>query len=450
MSIMKEITRFSIAIFLIVLMLAPGVSAWPPTTWTPGDEVKITGHSFSEEYWTNSSIPISISEGNASFTASYVNLSGAEVMLLAFNRLEKNNINATLPYQLLCIHYVTPKGNDVFIGSVFAFLLAYNDTYGNNGIPDPGHENVYYVFPVGLGNNNTPLEEQPTVEPIPVQKTLDGHYKFGMRYRHLYAKIIGANSWTEFLLSLLAPVYVAQFSELTIMYDVWLDTSTGKLHVESYYTLGQIQHIWVLGHEQDLSNFPSTFGVAAVHYVGVFASKYNMTYSSTGGIISPTQNTPLNDNITIRVGKSERAFDIGLGRSYQLINETSSTTVATYQAKNLLVAARPVDLALISWQAPLSLGLLATFAYSLSGYLQSHYSGPADVLTHGVDSFKGATLWYGVAFSDWRGLKIYQDPAYVAYTNLSEASAPRSGLLGIIVLGGVVLLAVVVLLKKRH
>jgi len=220
--------------------------------------------------------------------------------------------------------------------------------------------------------------------------------------------------------------------------------------VESYYTIGQIQHIWVFGHEQDLSNFPPTFGVTAVHYVGVFTSKYNMTYSNTGEIVSPTQNTPLNDNITIRVGNNERAFDIGLGRSYELINETSGATVATGQAKNLLVAANPLDLALIAWQAPLSLGLFATFAYALSGYLQSHYSGPADLLLHGTSAFKGNTLWYGVAFSDWRGLRIYQDPAYVAYTNLSTPSVTSSGSMGLLVIGGVVLLAVVVILKKRH
>ena len=126
-----------------VAFLVPKARAPVPDTWNTGDEYAITGHRFTEEYWT---ADITNSSGGATtkMTMSYVNHNDAQAFLLAFNTYEKAGNISTLPYQLFGMHYKNPDKRDVFIGAVLAFLMVFNDTYngtgpGENGMPDPGH-----------------------------------------------------------------------------------------------------------------------------------------------------------------------------------------------------------------------------------------------------------------------------------------------------------------------
>ena len=129
--------------------------------WEPGDEVAITGHSFDDEYWTAESFTNVTDDGHTvNFSLSYVNTMGVKSFLMALNSIEKDNETGSIPYQLFGMKYFSPKGEEVFIGATFAFLMAYVDE-NNNSIQDPGNEQTYYLIPFGatLDESYTPSTE---------------------------------------------------------------------------------------------------------------------------------------------------------------------------------------------------------------------------------------------------------------------------------------------------
>ncbi len=411
------------AFWVIGMLLMPFATIPFASAYTPGDEAAVFGHTFNEEYWTNSSIPVQDEYNNtATFTASYVGIGNFSAFLIAFNELVTNDSKTyMLPYQLFGMHFITPEDNEVFIGAVFAFLMVSidNTTYANNSLPDVGHDTAWYILPAStpkLWNDVTPK-----VEPIQAQKLSEYHYRFGMRYLNMSAKVVDANTPGGFLVSLIAPILTVLISELVIQYDIVVDPTTGVVHVETLYTLGQVTRAKWLGliSVSPSSIITSNMTVSAVHYMSVFTSNYKVTNSTTGNQLAvPTKNTPLNSNISITVGNNERAFDLGLGRQYSLTNETTGQTVSSNEtAVNALLAAKPSDFLLVAWQAPLSAFLFAHMAYGLSEYVRSQYSSVADLVAHAPTAYHSSQWWYGVAFPHWNGLEINQDPVYVSYTN---------------------------------
>ena len=124
----------------VVGMLVLPIALMPSAlAWEAGDEIAVFGHTFSEEYWTNSSIFVESGARNATLTTSYVGVGEFSAFLIAFNEINDNGSEIIVPYQLFGMHYKTPGNKEVFIGAVFAFLLAHNETYGSNNLPDVGN-----------------------------------------------------------------------------------------------------------------------------------------------------------------------------------------------------------------------------------------------------------------------------------------------------------------------
>lgn len=420
------------AFWVIGMLLMPFATIPFASAYTPGDEAAVFGHTFSEEYWTNSSIPVEDAYNNtATFTASYVGVGNFSAFLIAFNKLVTNDSKEyMLPYQLFGMHFITPDDNEVFIGAIFAFLMVSmdNKTYANNSLPDIGHDQAWYVLPASFPKLWPDIT--PTVEPIPAQKISQYHYRFGMRYLNMSARIVDATSPGGFFASLLFPILTVLISELVIQYDIIIDPTTGVVHAETLYTLGQVTRAKAFGliPVPPSSIINNTMTVTAVHYLSVFSSSYHVTNSTTGNQLAvPTKTTPLNSNISITVGNQERAFDIGLGRSYSLINETTGATVSSDEtALNVLLAAKAGDFLLVAWQAPLSAFLFAHMAYGLSEYVRTQYTSVGDLVAHAGTDFHNSQWWYGVAFNPWNGLRIQQDPVYVSYTNPESLITPSS------------------------
>jgi hypothetical protein len=425
------------ALWAVVMLVLPFAYLPLAKAYEPGDEAEVFGHTFTEEYWTNDSINVQTAGGNASFTTSYVHVDEFSAFLIAFNRIVTNDsTEIILPYQLFGMNYKTPENKEVFIGSIFAFLLVHNETFGDNNLPDLGNEDAWYIIPTSTANPWGDVT--PDVEAIPVDKIEEGHYRFGMRYTNMTAKVVSATG--GFWLSLLFPLMTVLFSEIVIEYDIQIDQTTGEVHAETVYTIGQINRAGIGFQDRDPSEVISeTMEISAVHYLSTFQSNYNVTRSSSGNRIDPPTSTELlDDNLTITIGDDqERAFDIGLGRKYDLINETSGMTVLEdVNALNALLATNPGDFLLIAWQAPLSAFLFAHMAYGLSSRARSMYNGPGSMATNAQTAFHSSQWWYSVSFPEWNGLRVQQDPVYVAYTNLAEdATAPTGG-------GGLLLLAI--------
>jgi len=447
------------------MMMLTNVSAFPPATWHDGDEAAVFGHTFDEEYWTNSSIEAQNAAGdNLTFSASYVNFEGVQAFLLCLNMVENANGTGTVPFQLFGMHYRTPENREVFIGAELAFLMVFDDTYngtgpGTNGLPDPGHENVLYVVPFGVGAA-LGGEYLPEAHVRPVQKLGEGHYRFGIQYLNLYAFVS-----PNFLASMVYRTgWIAKFSELTVDYEITMDNSTGVVKAETWYTLGQVTELWaiILGIPIPANprDIPDSMGICVVHFVTVFTSKYQgASGNETGNTIDPDITAPLDQDIVLKVGDNgERAMQIGTRGTFDLINESSGQVVKNDQpAMNAIVGAQAIDLLLVGWQLGFGAGAMSVFAYALSDYVQSKYTGPLDLaqrsLLPGIkDGFNAYPLWYAVSFPQWDGYKVVHDPVYTAYTNMNLGTATEPLNLGglvVLLLIVVVVIVVVVLLATR-
>jgi len=456
---------------VVCSILISSTAAFPPAVWNEGDEAAIFGHTFQEEYWTNDSIEVHTEAGdNLTFSTSYVNDSGVQAFLLSLNMIENPNGTGTIPFQLFGMHYYTPENREVFIGAVLAFLMAFDDTYngtgpGSNGLPDPGNEPVYYVVPFGVGKT---LNESypPEAEVHAVEKLGEGHYRFGIEYRNLYAFVS-----QNFIVSLIfSSGWIAKFSELTITYEVTMNNETGEVKAETFYTLGEITELWaiLLGIPipADPHNLPATMGISVVHFVTVFTSKYQgASGNTTGNTINTNINTPIDEDILLKVGDdSERAMKIGTRGTFDLINESTGVKIKEDQtAFNAIVGANLVDLVLVAWQLGFAAGAMSVFAYALSDYVQSQYDGPLDLATRSLlpankQGFNAYPLWYAVSFPEWNGYRVEHDPVYTAYTNINvdqgeedETPLDIAGLAGLIVLLllVVVIIAVVAAVVKK-
>lgn len=461
---MRRLLVASVSV-IVGLMLVSNVSAFPPTTWSEGDEAAIFGHTFEEEYWTNSSIEVKSPVGdNLTFSASYVNYEDVQAFLLCLNMVENSNGTGTVPFQLFGMHYRTPEDREVFIAAELAFLMAFDDTYngtgpGQNGLPDPGHESVLYVVPFGVSSALSGAYP-PQVNVHAVQKLGEGHYKFGIQYLNLYA-FVSPNFLTS---AILRTGWIAKFSELTIDYEVRMDNTTGVVTAETWYTLGQVTELWaiVLGLPIPANprDIPDTMGISVVHFVTVFTSRYQgASTNTTGTAINTNINAPVDEDIVLKVGDNgERAMKIGTRGTFDLINETSGLTVKSDQpALNAIVGAQVVDLLLVAWQLGFAAGAMSVFAYALSDYVQSQYSGPLDLAQRSLvpsnrDGFNAYPLWYAVSFPQWDGYRVVHDPVYTAYTDMhvldSAAQIDLGGLL-VLMFVVVVVVAVVVVLARR-
>jgi hypothetical protein len=195
--------------------------------------------------------------------------------------------------------------------------------------------------------------------------------------------------------------------------------------------------------------------LSAVHYLSVFTSQYTVETESGVELAPPTSITPLDEDLTIKVGNNnERAFDIGLGRQYALINETTNpwTTVSPAEtALNTLLGARLSDLILVGWQAPVSAWVFAHMAYGLSSQLRSVYPTVGDMVENTASgaAFHNSNWWYAVTFPEWNSLRVEQDPVYVAYTNLNAAPTQDSGGILVVILA-VGVIGVILVMRRRR
>jgi len=457
------------ASIVVCAMLVANASAFPPETWQEGDEVAIFGHSFEEEYWTNESMTATSPAGNdVTFSASFVNYENVSAFLLSLNMVEDDNGTGTVPFQLFGMHYYTPDGNEVFIGAILAFLMAFEDTYngtgpGQNGMPDPGNENISYVIPFGVSGI---LDDAypPEVVVQEVEKLGEGHYRFGIQYKNLYAFVS-----PNFLASaLLRTGWIAKFSELTISYDVTMDPVTNEVRAETFYTIGEVTELWFifLGAPIPLDphSMPEHLGLSVVHFVTVFTSKYQgASGNTTGATLNPAINEPVDEDIVLKVGDdSERALKVGTRGTFDLINESTDYVIEEDQpATNAIVGARLVDLILVAWQLGFAAGAMSVFAYALSDDVQAAYDGPLDLAERSLlpsndDGFVANPLWYAVSFPQWNGYRVVHDPVYTAYSSFEASSdddADQFNAGGLIVLVlivvAVVAVAVVVATRKK-
>jgi len=409
----------------LVLLSQTAVPIVADDGWYEGKEEDIFGKSFQDEYWTSHITNTTSNGAEVNFTVSWVNNSGAQVFLVALKDAVNDQEKGVLPYQLLGFHYYTPKGREIFVGALLAFLMAYNDTNGNH-VQDPGNEPCYYLIPFGAANATKNPEHVPETIPNPVQKVGEGHYRFGMTYKNLFVKVVDFNATATVLafpLALLMPLFIAKISELTITYDVTIDDDSGELKVETFYTIGPVEKFWLIAGiiEQDVSEILTPqWGLSAVHYVATFASKTKFSQSN-GNQIQKAMDEITDQDLDVKVGDDdERAFRVGTRGTYDLINKTGSVVSQDNEAYNLLLQTRLADKLVVAWQLGFSAKVFANMAYGISKTVRMRYNSPEDLAKKSLNPFNpqgflAGDMWYAVCFSPWEGEKVVHDPVYTAY-----------------------------------
>jgi len=410
---------------LSVAVLVSPASSIPPQTFNDNSARVLFGHTFKEEVWTAKDVRFQAGNATASLAVSYAQHKTVKAFLVAFNNMTVGGKVGTVPYQLFGLRYYTPEGNEVLIGAVLAFLMAFNDTYngtgaGANGLPDPGNEQVYYVVPFGVGDALPGEPYAPVAEPMTAQKLGAGHFRFGQAYRNMYAKVIGANNPLEFLLSAALPIYIAKFSELSIVYDIKVDEAAGTVVAETFYTIGQVSKLWLWGQEVDPKHLNPQWGLCVAHYVVAFTSTYAVTGANPAVNLQTNISKRLDEDVAIRVGQGrERAFEIGHRGTYDLVDETTSTKVAEdREAVAITLHTVGSDYLMVAWQAEFALDQFTTLAWACSEHLQGKYNGPRQLWNNARGNFTAGAVWYGTSFPNWTGYRIEHDPTYTAYADV--------------------------------
>lgn len=455
---MKRAMILTSLLVVFLLVLSPVSHGGNLEEWYDGIEKDKLGHSFDEEFWTAQISNTTENGDEVLFDISYINRNDMQAFLVALHSVtNEENGTGTLPYQLFGMHFVTESGEEVFISALFAFLLAYEDTNGND-IPDPASEKMFHVIPFGAGKNSENTSYPPKVSAIVAEKVSADHYRFGMKYENLYA-IVTEN---YFGFHIFKTGYIAKFAELSITYDITINENTGEVTAETYYDIGRVTELWgfILGIPIKLApeDIPSNFGLSAVHYVTVFTSKYSVKGSDSGNSINTGVTKPINENITIDVG-GDRAFEIGFRGNFSLYDKDGNLMKKDEPAVNILLKARPLDIGLVLWQLGFSAGVFSFMAYSLSDYIQENYDNPKDLMEQSLNpfnekGFRASALWYVVCFPKWEGYRIEHDPVYTAYASPTAVPKPPEsddgGLCGnTIVMMSVVLVAPAVVVIRR-
>lgn len=99
---------------------------------------------------------------------------------------------------------------------------------------------------------------------------------------------------------------------------------------------------------------------------------------------------------------------------------------------------------------------MSVFAYALSDYVKTKYTGPLDLAQRSLvpgnaDGFNAYPLWYAVSFPQWNGYRVVHDPVYTAYTNMNAQTEEvnPAGLLVLALIAVIVVAAVVLAIRRK-
>jgi hypothetical protein len=395
--------------------------------WKKGDEKKYTGgRSFDEEWWVADYTNTTDDGYNLTSSIFYVNNHNVQAFLIAINKLENETNVGTYPYQLFGMHYYSPNGQEVFIGAIFAFLLGYNNTFEpDKGLPNPEQEDVFFIIPFGAGSLVDDKDYDPIIE-RKAEKLSDDHYSFEISYKNLYAlatpSVVASAIWKT--------GYVAKFTEFTVRYDITFDVDNGEVKAETYYKIGQVTELWLfvagIPVPIDISLFPTTLGISAVHYVATFTSYSRVVGASSNTTIDTGITEEATDDLVLEGENNERVFQIGFRGTYDVLDETKTPPAAVYtdqKAINVILNAKPLEKILLWRQLALSADLMSVMAYGISDTVRDEYDSPRDLKQKAIFKFHNNNFWYGVAFPEWDGYRIEHDPTYTAFTGFTAPKA---------------------------
>jgi hypothetical protein len=426
--------------------------------------------------------PANFAKWHANMYMTYINTSGLKLLYAGLDNITTDgSAYLRIPMQSFIMHYKTNETNrDVIMASTFLMLMAFNES-ANTLYPDSPDRNDVLFASFSLGFDLSSLGATLPVlnsktETIPL--THEGNqWTWGMKYTNLTALWWRTwinpnnprfqNSW---------PVGLTVYDELTFTYKLTIDPTTGTATLQENHIIGRMRHLFVgiIPALWVYYNSTGTYGMLGrkignetiydyIQNNGLKMSIVNYqtsimadhaTYSATpsGQNVTDTETQVSGTSINTYTDDGEKIFntDFGTKATYELYNYTADPTETEFQTYDS--TARTVDVTGYAGNAGLfvyQIGLMRFLPLVVVHMYPALFAKAMSTIT----DMSKANYFYVIAFPEYSGYRVEQDPVFTAYMAATPSTTPNtpSGA-GVIIIALVIIavgVAIAVLLTRR-
>jgi len=404
----------------------------------------------------------------------YVNISGVRMLYAGLSNITLNQTSLTVPLQTFMMHFKSKDGlKDVITGTSFMMLLAFNETDNTIFQQSPDRNDTLYAsFSLGcdlsqyFGNSTPPgLSSKTTI--IPLTTTNNRTWTWGMKYTNLTAiwwkTSIDPNNPNRDP----RPIAITRYDELTFVYNLTINPTTGKATMNIDYYIGKMRDLWVIGwiiifpvifhynatgcytlkgvklSGETIYDFLRNQGIkmSIVQFQSTVVLDHSAYYKS--GSVNVTDNEVFVDNskISTFANDGERIFDADFSSktTYKLFNYTDDPTEEEFATYNTTTRTCK-----IAGFARNPIFQVHTSLMKLIPLVVAHMD-PAlyqQAKDHLLD-MSYADYFYIIAYPVYGGYRIEHDPTYTAYCSLTQEgqtpppdTTPSFPKMGLVVIAG--------------
>ena len=427
--------------------------------------------------------PAGFDNWHANMYMTYVNQSGLKLLYAGLEDITTDgSAYLRIPMQSFIMHYKTNEQNrDVILASTFLMLMAFNET-ANSRFPDSPdvNDNLYASFSLGfdlsdLGKTLPVLNSK--TEVIPLTSSDDKlEWTWGMKYTNLTALWWKTwvnpnnphfdNSW---------PLALTVYDELTFTYKLKIDPAAGTATLKENHVIGRMRHLFVgllpmlwvyynstgsygmLGRklsDQTVYDFISENGLkmSIVNFqTSVMADHETYSKTPSGQNVTDTDTSVSDSSVATFADDGEKIFnaDFGVKKTYKLFDYVADPTETTYQTYNS--TSRTAEIRGFAGN-----GGLFAYHIGLMKFLPlvvvHMYPGLFAKAVSTIANMSKANYFYIVAYPEYSGFRVEQDPTFTAYIATSEPSSTNpagGGIFLVVLILGIIAIVVAVFVFRR-
>jgi hypothetical protein len=426
--------------------------------------------------------PANFDQWHANMYMTYVNSSGLQLLYAGLDNITTDgSAYLRIPMQSFIMHYKTNENNrDVIMASTFLMLMAFNETATSLYPDSPDRNDILYAsfslgFDLSALGAALPVFNSKT-ETIPL--THEGNqWTWGMKYTNLTA--LWWRTWIDpndphFDNSL--PVAVTTYDELMFTYTLTINPDTGTATLRENHIIGRMRDLiagaipllWVhynstgtygmfgrkIGNETIYDYIQNNnLKMSIVNYQTSIMADH-VTYSATpsGQNVTDTETAVSDTSINTYADDGEKIFntDFGSKETYKLYNYTDDPTETEFQTYDS--TARTANAGGFAGNAGLfvyQIGLMRFLPLVVVHMYPALFAKAMSTIT----DMSKANYFYVVAFPEYSGYRVEQDPVFTAYMAAPSSPAPNtpSGI-GVIIIALVIIavgVVIAVLLTRR-
>src|SRR3990170_1705176 len=413
--------------------------------------------------------PANFDKWHANMYMTYVNSSGLKLLYAGLEDITTDeSAYLRIPMQSFIMHYKTNQNNrDVILASTFLMLMAFNET-ATSLYPDSPDRNDLLYASFSLGFDLSKLGETLPVlnsktETIPLTHEGD-QWTWGMKYTNLTALWWRTwidpnsprfqNSW---------PLALTVYDELTFTYKLTIDPDAGTATLQENHVIGRMRHLFVgiIPALWVYYNSTGTYGMLGKKLSDETIYDYiqnnnlemsiinfqtsiladHETYSATpsGQNVTDTETTVTDTSINTYADDGEKIFnaDFGTKKTYKLYNYTADPTETTFNtydstARTAKASGFAGNVGLFAYHV----GLMKFLPLVVVHMYPALFAKAAATIAN----MSRANYFYIIAFPEYSGYRVEQDPTFTAYIAAPSGTTPNQPTGG----GGIILIALII------